>query len=578
MKLFSAFSKKAPNLVFFSIFLGAAAGVSYSALIPLLLNGIAPQDPNFSSIGGATEILFGIEVSHHKLAVLFFASCFFILLARSISEIILIRVATSVSKDFRLRFYEQISRAPISTIEKMGSSEIIASINLDVPRVVAGARVFPGLLVNSVSLVGMLGFLLYLNREIFGLVMGAILFGVVFYQIPMVFANRIFTHVRKVRDDLQEGIRGLVYGAKELKLNQKKRDSFFEDILLKHEDEILKYQKRGYTIFEATTSFGELVCFFVIGLVSFVFVNYHSITQYELVGVIMALLYVIGPISLILGVIPQFAVSLVAFRKIENVLKKIPKEEISEKIVEVAPWQKMTFFDVEYSYEDEDGEHGFSVGPLSFSMEGGQVTFIIGANGSGKSTLSKILTLHYQPHKGKICFGDTAVTSENVASYRQKICSIYSDYFLFDRLLGTLTEEMISSANDLLKALHLDQKVRLENGRFSTTSLSDGQKKRLALLVAFLEDKPFYLFDEWAADQDPVFKHIFYKQILPELKRKGKAVVVISHDERYFDVADRMLIMEQGRLVSADRIAAIMASDDNNEVFCLDKNRAVNDV
>jgi putative ATP-binding cassette transporter len=100
-----------------------------------------------------------------------------------------------------------------------------------------------------------------------------------------------------------------------------------------------------------------------------------------------------------------------------------------------------------------------------------------------------------------------------------------------------------------LRLLQLEDKVQIEAGRFSTLSLSDGQRKRLALLVCFLEDKDIYLFDEWAADQDPLFKEIFYYRILADLKRENKVVVVISHDERYFQVADKVLVMEHGRLV-----------------------------
>src|SRR5690606_27967207 len=99
-----------------------------------------------------------------------------------------------------------------------------------------------------------------------------------------------------------------------------------------------------------------------------------------------------------------------------------------------------------------------------------------------------------------------------------------------------------------LAQLQLDHKVRVENGTFSTLRLSQGQRKRLALLVAYLEDRPFYVFDEWAADQDPVFKKIFYTEILPSLKAKGKTVIAITHDDGYFHVADRCFKFEDGKL------------------------------
>jgi putative ATP-binding cassette transporter len=196
-------------------------------------------------------------------------------------------------------------------------------------------------------------------------------------------------------------------------------------------------------------------------------------------------------------------------------------------------------------------EDSFQIGPIDLSIRKGEVTFLVGANGSGKSTLSKLITLHYLPDSGSVSFSGNVVTVENITSYRQKIFAIYSDYYLFDSLMGELTDELVATANRYLVDLRLAGKVKIVNGRFSTLALSDGQRRRLALLVAVLEDRELYLFDEWAADQDPVFKEVFYARILPELRSRGKAILVISHDDRYFHVADRLLVMEQGLLRDA---------------------------
>ncbi|WP_196137570.1 cyclic peptide export ABC transporter [Aliikangiella sp. G2MR2-5] len=550
MKLFTEFMRRAPNKVFLSVVLGTIAGIGYSALIPLVLISVQPKDESFVEVGDQVDTVLGIEVASLELAILFFSSCFLILAIRTISEVILLRVAALVAKDFRTRFYHQISNAPIAALEKLGSSKLIASINIDVPRVVMGARIIPGLLINSVSLVGMLGFLLYLNAEVFKLVIMAIVFGVITYQIPMLFGRKIFTRSRNIRDELQEGIRGLVYGAKELKLSSEKRAVFFEKVLNKHEQEILKNDKLAHTIVNVTSSFGELMSFFVIGLVSFVFVNYHSMTQQELIGVVMALLYLVGPMGIILNAIPQLTVSMVSVRKIGQLLKAIPNEEIERSAKDFDSWQSIKFNKVYYQYESPDDEPGFEVGPISIEIEKGKITFIIGANGSGKSTLSKLITLHYLPQKGTISFGNQPIDRESVFTFRQSISAIYSDYFLFDQLLINVDSDKERLANEYLDLLHLSSKVKITDGRFSTISLSDGQRKRLALLVAFLEDKPVYLFDEWAADQDPVFKRVFYHRILPELKKKNKAVIVISHDDKYFHVADKIIVMEQGSAMS----------------------------
>jgi putative pyoverdin transport system ATP-binding/permease protein len=120
---------------------------------------------------------------------------------------------------------------------------------------------------------------------------------------------------------------------------------------------------------------------------------------------------------------------------------------------------------------------------------------------------------------------------------------------LFDTLLGLESTSLDQDARRYLAELHLDRKVKIRNGALSTIALSQGQRKRLALLTAYLEDRPFYLFDEWASDQDPMFKETFYTHILPSLKVRGKTVFVITHDDKYFHLADRLLKLDYGRIV-----------------------------
>jgi putative ATP-binding cassette transporter len=154
---------------------------------------------------------------------------------------------------------------------------------------------------------------------------------------------------------------------------------------------------------------------------------------------------------------------------------------------------------------------------------------------------------------GEVRLNGKAVTAENREAYRQNFSVVFSDFCLFDSLLGIELLGLDEKARDYLIQLQLDHKVRITGGELSTTDLSQGQRKRLALLTAYLEDRPIYVFDEWAADQDPLFKDIFYNQLLTDLKRKGKTILVISHDEQYYYRADRIVKLSQGRLVDDSR-------------------------
>ena len=126
---------------------------------------------------------------------------------------------------------------------------------------------------------------------------------------------------------------------------------------------------------------------------------------------------------------------------------------------------------------------------------------------------------------------------------------VFDDAVIFESLWGLGAADLDQRAQEYLRQLELDHVVTVTNGVFSTTRLSRGQRKRLALVTAYLEDRPIYLFDEWAADQDPLFRKIFYQRLLPELKGRGKTVVAVTHDDRYFAVADQVIKLEEGKVV-----------------------------
>ena len=549
MKIFSTFVEAAPNRVFFAIVLGALAGISYSLLIPLMLNVLTPPDARFSEPASEPVRWFLFEVANPQFAHVFLGMCVFILLARTVSQIVLARVAMTVAVNLRTRLYHRIADAPIIALDRIGPSKLIAVLTTDVPRIVAGARMLPDLLINGVTLIGMLGFLFFLNPTVFWFVMGCILVGTVTYQIPMFIGRRFFIRSRHHIDGLQEAIRGLIYGAKELKLDRIKRDAYFRDVLLRLESRILHSDKWGQTIVRLATNYGNMLSFFVIGAVTFVLVNYQAISNTELIGVIMALLYVTAPIAALLNFIPQLAIAQVSINKVQRLLQSIPVEDAGPGAVgDSGEWQNLALRDVRFSYPDNGEDRGFQLGPVDLEIARGQVTFIVGGNGSGKSTLSKILAMHYLPDSGDIVFDDAPVTPQSLAGRRQQIGAIFSDYYLFEQLLGQDSDAQWSEVDRYLEAFDLKKRLRFENGKFSTLRLSDGQRRRLALLVAMLDDKQLYLFDEWAADQDPTFKSVFYYEILPLLKRRGKAVIVISHDERFFDVADQLIEIEEGQI------------------------------
>ena len=219
---------------------------------------------------------------------------------------------------------------------------------------------------------------------------------------------------------------------------------------------------------------------------------------------------------------------------------------------DVSPrWSGLELDRVVFGYEPERSPNdGFVLGPLDFTLHPKEVVFLVGGNGSGKSTFVKLLTGLYAPQSGEIRFDGQRVCDENREWYRQHFSAVFTDFYLFEDLRGLHDGDLDDRAGAYLARLQLDQKVQIVNGRFSTTALSQGQRKRLALLTAYLEDRPICVFDEWAADQDPTYKEVFYRELLPELKARGKAVVVITHDDRYFHLGDRVVKLDYGKVVN----------------------------
>ena len=549
MGVLSIFARFAPNTVFWAIFLGVVAGAFYAIVIPLIVSGISPSDPAFEEVAPISAFWFSLNVNKPMLAKFYFSTCIAIILARSLSETILSRLGAEIGKRIRSELFNKISDASLFQLEQIGSASLVAAINIDVSRLVAGARIVPNLLINIATLIGLLIFLAYLNEHVFILVLISILFGILVYQVPMMIARSTFEQSREAHGGLQEAIKGLIHGAKELKLDKRKKEKFFNEFLNAYEDKIVTTEKNGYTISILAFCLGNLLTFFIIGVVMFVFVNYYPIDAGELLGVVLTLLYIAGPIAVILNAIPQITVAAVSHRKIEALAKGIPSESKVPGTDVTTNWKSLRLDRITYQYPSNGDEAGFALSPISLEINRGEVLFLVGGNGSGKSTIAKLISQHYIPDSGKAYLDNQVICPDSTASLRQQMFAIYSDYYLFEKLLVEVTPELIDLSSRCLKQLKLDKKVKLVDGQFSTTALSDGQRKRLALLVGILENKNLYVFDEWAADQDLEFRDFFYSNVLPDLKRQNKAIVVISHDERYFHVADKLIKIDQGQVI-----------------------------
>ncbi|HEX2269400.1 MAG TPA: cyclic peptide export ABC transporter, partial [Pyrinomonadaceae bacterium] len=277
-----------------------------------------------------------------------------------------------------------------------------------------------------------------------------------------------------------------------------------------------------------------------------------NVSPATLAAYTLTMLYVTAPLQVILALFPALSRARIALHEVDSLgLSLDSATDVSAAAIDRpandAPGE-LELIGVTHTYRTEHDDRNFVLGPIDVTFRPGEMVFVVGGNGSGKTTLAKIIIGLYSPEQGAIRLNGELIGAELSEYYRQHFSAVFSEFYLFESLLGVDRFELDARAREYLVKLHLDHKVTVKDGVLSTTDLSRGQRKRLALLTAYLEDRPFYIFDEWASDQDPVFKEIFYTQLLPELKSRGKTLIVITHDEKYFHLADRVLELEYGKL------------------------------
>ncbi|WDE09239.1 cyclic peptide export ABC transporter [Thalassomonas viridans] len=545
--LFKFLSTFAPGKVFLSIVAGMLSGLAYSLVIPLIMMSIKENDDLFISFESAPSLYIGdFEITQPGFVAGFIALCLFILVSKIFSQAIFNTVVVSSLSQLRLFLTRRIAQLPIQDLERIGEEKLLVTFTMDIPRIANGAAVFPQLLINLASILGILGFLLVLDVDIFLLVVMFMLVGMLVYRIPLWMGHRYLAGSRNAYEHIQERFNGIIRGAKELKLNRSKRESFIDQLGQRTEADYARLQIKGTSMVIGANNFGNLLSLFAIGFITFALSNYLNMSQELLTATIMAVLYIAGPMNTLMNLITPMLVGRVSLKKINELLPQMPVERQNGSGA-VRDFSRLRLCNIRHSYDNKDS---FAVGPLDITLKAGQITFITGGNGSGKSTLSKIISGHYIATEGEIFYDRQHINDDNRDNARQYISAIYTDYHLFARLLD-MTPEKEEIVNHYLKEFGMADKVRIEDGAFSTIKLSDGQRKRLALIVSYLEDRKVYLLDEWAADQDPAFREIFYMQILPELKQRGKIVVVVSHDDKYFSQADQIIKMETGQLVYA---------------------------
>ncbi|MES2355829.1 MAG: cyclic peptide export ABC transporter [Pseudomonadota bacterium] len=462
------------------------------------------------------------------------------------------RITEEAICSVRIRLADKIRRTDLLALESIGEADIHSRISQDTASIGQAARPLFAAAQGAVMVAFTIAYIATVSMVAMLLCLTLIVAGITFYLNARKHYETTLTEASRLEDNLFTSLTGLLKGFKELRINQLKSDDVFKDFgSIASEVRDIRY---GVMMrFSNNIVFTEMFFILLLGAIVFVLPVLSTSFTESVTKIVAAILFFFGPLSNVVTIIPllsQVNVTVENLQRLETTLDEALAKSAgyeNSPLIDMTAFSAVRFDNICFNYHSPDGSTSFHVGPISSEVKRGEILFLVGGNGSGKTTFMKLFTALYQPEQGAIHVDDVEITPANVQSYRNLFSAIFSDFHLFDKLHGLKNTEPERVAQ-LLKLMEISGKTTLRDGGFSTTQLSTGQRKRLALVVSYLEDKAIYVFDEVAADQDPHFRSYFYETLLPELKKAGKTILVVSHDDRYFHIADRVLQMDYGQL------------------------------
>ncbi|MFY0598812.1 MAG: cyclic peptide export ABC transporter [Cyclobacteriaceae bacterium] len=535
MKIFSLFLKDSPFTFLVAIITGVLSGTTITYLIKTIQTGLKTDmtDPIWL-IGSFVAWWVGYGVTSF------------------LSVKTMTNLSENVVLDLRKMVSSKILRASFQSME-MEKNRLFTILTNDISTISTAINKLPNVITGASMIVGCVIYMAFISPELFIMFLVLLAVAFIFFKMPMNAYRGRMRESRDIQNRLFGYFEALIYGLKELSLSRNLRKSFKEDVLYPACEDQRDYNMVARVRLTFISKWGEMLLLMGLGAMLYVVWQFGISSMEEYGRFLVVALFLIPALQRVSNFLPNLGKIDIALEQINQAGFSLDQNaQVEKELIELKPnvaEPLIRLQDITFSYFHADEKKFFQLGPISFDITEGEIVYLIGGNGSGKSTLAKVLCGLYAPESGSIYYSGNKIDTDNIDSYREAYSAIFFDFYLFDHLNHIKSDFWKNKAVEYLELLELDKKVKIENDKLSTTSLSTGQRKRLALLISLLEDKPFYLFDEWAAGQDPYYKNIFYKRILPDMKSMGKTLFIVTHDEQYFDCADRILFLQEGKLV-----------------------------
>lgn len=475
------------------------------------------------------------------------------------------RMIEDIMNRMRLRMLNKVRFSELSTVEKMEQGTLYNRITQQTQTISQNAPMTMDMLQGGIMLFFTMFYVMYLSLTAFGIIVASSVIAYFLYERRRLALEELVTAANKQELEIYDSLDYVLSGFKEIKLNQNKSNAVFGKYRTVAEG-LKDLRTKIALLFAENVIYARIFFYVLTGVVLFGLPMVIGAYSENITKITAAVLFFMGPLLGLVGAIPAIINTNAAIENIYTMEENLDTHMEPELLKQISDYdavqdieypklpfaKEIVFRNILFSYRTKKGD-AFTLGPIEeFRIKQGEMLFIEGGNGSGKSTLLKILTGLYFPNPGStITVDGYPVTKDNFQNYRELFAAVFTDFHLSQKLYG-LKQIDPKKVEELLNLMQVYEKTKIENDMFTDIDLSTGQRKRLALIVTYLEDKDIYAFDEVAADQDPQFREYFYTTLLPELKRNGKTVIVITHDDRYFSCAERKIKMEYGRVFSEE--------------------------
>ncbi|MDO4641848.1 MAG: multidrug ABC transporter permease/ATP-binding protein [Neisseria sp.] len=488
----------------------------------------------------------------------------FYFVAATFAQIKLAQIGHNFLYTMQTRLVKQIMDAGIEQIQQAGKAKILAALSNDIRTLSISFARLPELVQGILFATACSLYLIWLSPGLFAVTALMLVLMIAVSHAIVKLHYRYFRRMRHAEDELYRHYETALDGHKELTLNRYRAERFFRDEFTSEAANKRDFHVQADAYHLTAVNWGNSIMLAAVGVIFYLAVYHDWASLSDAATVSMTVLFMRGPLTSAIGAFPVILQSQVALQALAQLGLPEHRADFHDAGQIPQAWQQIRLENVSYHYPAQGGQV-FALEPLNLTLKRGETVFLIGANGSGKSTLSMVLAGLYRPSSGKIYVDDTEITDANRSAYRQLFASVFTDFHLFGQLTDGMGQDVAEGLiADWLEHLQLSDKAKIETGRILNSKLSQGQRKRLALLAAALEQRSILILDEWVADQDPQFRRIFYERLLPLLQQSGYTVFAISHDDKYFNHAERILSMKQGVLSEHDAQEAVRVADEHS--------------